>query len=161
LGPLSRFIHYIEIVCGISMTRVMATGVFDILHPGHIHFLQEAAKNGDELVVVVARDETAKKNGKQLLFDERTRLMMISQLRIVNRAVLGAIGDIYTTVEQVKPDIIALGYDQKFDPAEIVRKCSERGIQVRVLRMSRSNHDGPPSTTEIKRKLISEIQNRF
>lgn len=138
----------------------MATGVFDILHPGHIHFLQEAATHGDELVVVVARDETARKNGKQLLFDENTRLMMISQLRIVSRAVLGTVGDIYSTVEVLKPDIIALGYDQKFNPDEIERKCSERGLHVKVLRMTRSNHNGPPSTSEIKRKLISEIQDR-
>lgn len=142
------------------MTLVMATGVFDILHPGHIHFLSEARKLGDRLVVVVARDRTAMKNGKMPLFDENTRLMMVSQLKLVDQAVLGHIGDIYETVSDIKPDIIALGYDQHFNEQDIEKKCLGLGLKVKVMRMSRSNHSGPVSSSEIKKKVIEEIEGR-
>ncbi|EQD57472.1 glycerol-3-phosphate cytidylyltransferase, partial [mine drainage metagenome] len=71
------------------MTRVMATGVFDILHLGHIHFLKESKKLGDELYVVVARDSTAGKRGKTPVFNETARLQLLSELKLVDHAVLG------------------------------------------------------------------------
>ena len=71
------------------MTRVMATGVFDILHLGHIHFLRESKKLGEELVVVVARDSTAGKRGKTPVFNESARLQLVKELRLVDHAILG------------------------------------------------------------------------
>lgn len=143
------------------MTRVMATGVFDILHLGHIHFLRESKKLGDELYVVVARDSTAGKRGKIPVFNETARLQMLSELKLVDHAVLGHEGDIYSTVEEIRPDIITLGYDQFFDADEIRAKCTELGMNVRVERISRYSNTPYKGSSEIKDKLLQIIEDRI
>ena len=143
------------------MTRVMATGVFDIIHLGHIHFLKESKKLGDELFVVVARDSTAAKNGKSLIFSEGTRLQLVSELRVVDHAILGHEGDIFQTVSDVRPDVITLGFDQKFNTDAIVKRCDEMGLNVRVERISRFESDSIQSSSQIRRKLLEEIENRL
>jgi FAD synthetase len=143
------------------MTRVMATGVFDILHLGHIHFLRESKKLGEELVVVVARDSTAGKRGKTPVFNESARLQLVKELRLVDHAILGHEGDIYSTVSEVKPDIITLGYDQSFDPDDVKRKCSEMGLNVRVVRISRYSNSTYKGSSEIKEKLLQIIEDRI
>ncbi|MCL4452333.1 MAG: FAD synthase [Candidatus Thermoplasmatota archaeon] len=143
------------------MTRVMATGVFDILHLGHIHFLKEIVHVREELVVVVARDSTAGKRGKTPVFNESARLQLVNELKLVDRAILGHEGDIYSTVEEVKPDIITLGYDQSFDPDDIKRKCSEMGLNVRVVRISRYSNSTYKGSSEIKEKLLQIIEDRI
>ncbi|MEM3333979.1 MAG: adenylyltransferase/cytidyltransferase family protein, partial [Thermoplasmata archaeon] len=77
------------------MVRVMASGVFDILHPGHIFFLEEAKKLGNELVVVVARDSTARKLKHQPIMNEDVRLKMVTALKPVDIAILGHEDDIF------------------------------------------------------------------
>jgi FAD synthetase len=114
----------------------MATGVFDLLHPGHLHYLTESRKLGDELVVVIARDSTVKKLKREPVVNEESRRQMVESLKPVDRAVLGSTTDMYDTVEKVRPDVIALGYDQRWNDAEVQRKCAERGVQVRVVRLS-------------------------
>jgi FAD synthetase len=143
------------------MTRVMATGVFDILHLGHIHFLRESKKLGDELVVVVARDSTAAKRGKTPVFNESARLQMVNELKLVDRAALGHEGNIYSTVDELRPDIITLGYDQTFDPDEVARKCSEMGMNVKVVRISRYSKSMYKGSSEIKDKLLQIIEDRI
>ncbi|BAB60381.1 lipopolysaccharide core biosynthesis protein [Thermoplasma volcanium GSS1] len=137
------------------MIRVMATGVFDILHLGHIHYLKESKKLGDELVVVVARDSTARNNGKIPIFDENSRLALISELKVVDRAILGHEGDMMKTVIEVKPDIITLGYDQKFDEAELQSKINKLGITVKIVRISK--YDGQLNSSSSVRKKIMEL----
>src|ERR1041385_1111523 len=95
--------------------RVMTTGVFDLLHPGHLHMLEEAKKLGDELVVVLARDESAEREKHRPITPEEHRRRMVEALKPVDKAVLGHRGDYYRIVTELKPDIIALGFDQKFD----------------------------------------------
>lgn len=143
------------------MTRVMATGVFDILHMGHIHYLTESKKLGDELLVVVARDSTAQRNGKTPLFDENSRLAIVSQLKPVDMAILGHEGDIFRTVSENKPDIITLGYDQKFDPSRIEEKCRELGLNTKVVRIS--GYDGAKfkSSSQVRNKLYELIEGQI
>ncbi len=139
------------------MKRIMATGVFDILHLGHLHFLNESKKLGDELVVVVARDSTARKNGKEPIFDEASRLSMVSALKCVDRAILGHEGDIYRTVEEVMPDVITLGFDQKFNECNIVDNSAERGIKVKVVRISKFEDSSILSSSQVRTKLLQYI----
>ncbi|MEM3177590.1 MAG: adenylyltransferase/cytidyltransferase family protein [Candidatus Micrarchaeaceae archaeon] len=134
---------------------MMATGVFDIINPGHIYFLKEAKKLGDELVVVVARDSTAKKLKHRPLMNEDTRLRIISVLNVVDSARLGDEDDIFKTVEEVKPDIIALGYDQKFDEKKIEKECLKRGLRVKVVRIGKYVGDDLSSTRKIISKIVS------
>lgn len=123
------------------MVRVMATGVFDLLHPGHLYFLNEARALGDELVVVVARDQTARRLKGEPYVPESLRREMVEALKPVDRAVLGSTTDIYSTVTDLKPDIIALGYNQHWDEAEVARECARRGVPVKVLRLPKRPHD--------------------
>jgi len=123
------------------MVRVMARGDFDLLHPGHIYFLEEAKKLGDELVVVVARDQTARRLKHEPYVPEVLRREMVEALKPVDRAILGSATDIYATVVEERPDIIALGYDQQFDSHEIERECERRGVKVRVVRLDQRHHD--------------------
>ncbi|MCL4335572.1 MAG: FAD synthase [Candidatus Thermoplasmatota archaeon] len=135
------------------MKTVMATGVFDIIHLGHIFFLKESKKLGDVLVVVVARDSTARKNGKTPVMDETTRVAIVNELKPVDRAVLGHEGDIFRIVQEIKPDIITLGYDQNFDADAIRRGAMNVGVHTEVVRLPMYNSEIKFSSTEIKRKI--------
>ncbi len=116
------------------MTTVMAQGTFDIIHPGHIHYLEKSAEKGDELVVVIARDSRIEKNTH---FDEDERRKIVDSIEHVERAVLGSEGDIYSTVKDIDPDVITLGYDQDHDE-EQVKEMAENatGHKVNVERIS-------------------------
>lgn len=143
------------------MVRVMATGVFDILHLGHLHYLVESKKLGDELLVVVARDSTALRNGKSPLFDEDSRLQMISHLKPVDRAILGHEGDMFQTVIENAPDIITIGYDQGFQAEKIEEKCRELGLNTKVLRISRFDGHRFQSSSDVKKKLYEFIEGQI
>ena len=135
----------------------MASGVFDILHLGHIHYLKESKSFGDYLIVVVASDYTAKKHGKNLIFNENERKGMVSELKIVNEAMIGhSTDDIFQTVNEIKPDIITLGYDQKFDDKFIENKCKKLGLKTIVRRTS--PYDGSiNSSSKIKQKIMESM----
>ncbi|MEM0159371.1 MAG: adenylyltransferase/cytidyltransferase family protein [Candidatus Micrarchaeaceae archaeon] len=137
------------------MTKVMATGVFDILHLGHIYFLTEAKKLGDELVVVVARDSTAERLKRKPIMDENIRLKIVSSLKVVDEARLGNKDDIFKTVEEIKPNIIALGYDQKFDEKKIEKECLRRGLKVKVVRIGKYVGGDLSATRKIISKIVS------
>ncbi len=97
------------------MKKVLAFGTFDILHPGHEHVLNAAKKLGDQLIVVIARDATVLKiKGRNPVFNEKTRLKNLKKLNIADKVRLGGLGNKYQVIIDEKPDVIALGYDQKF-----------------------------------------------
>ena len=134
------------------MVRVMASGVFDLLHPGHLYYLKEAKKLGDELVVVVATDNTVRKRKHEPITPQEMRLEMVEALKPVDMAVLGHEDDMFRTVEELKPDIIALGYDQDFDDEKLRASLKERGMDIEVVRI------GPLSADlNATRKLIQKI----
>ncbi|MEW6044264.1 MAG: adenylyltransferase/cytidyltransferase family protein [Thermoproteota archaeon] len=115
---------------------VLAGGVFDIIHPGHIHTLNAAKALGDVLVVVVATANTAVKLKKRRpLHTEEQRQELISSLSMVDLCIVGHEGDIFKTVEKVRPDIIALGYDQVHQEKFIVDGCKNLNLEVRVARL--------------------------
>jgi FAD synthetase len=123
------------------MVKVMASGVFDILHPGHLHFLEEAKKLGDELVVVVATDKTVRARKHEPMTPQDMRLRMIAALRPVDLAVLGHDGDMFRIVEEIRPDIIALGFDQHHGEDEIRAEMEKRGLKVEIVRLPQLDHD--------------------
>jgi glycerol-3-phosphate cytidylyltransferase-like family protein len=109
-----------------------------LIHPGHIHTLKAAKSHGDVLVVVIARTSTAKKiRGERKIFhDESLRQELVSSLHFVDLAIIGREGTLYDTVEHVKPDIIALGYDQAHTEKDIAQNCTRRKLNVRVVRLN-------------------------
>ena len=98
--------------------RVVATGVFDLLHLGHIHFLRAARELGDELVVIVANDATVRRMKREPVVPAEVRAEMVASLKPVDQAMVGREGNMLDiVVEEIKPHIIALGYDQElFEP---------------------------------------------
>jgi FAD synthetase len=135
------------------MVRVVATGVFDIIHLGHVHFLEKAKDLGDELVVIVARDKTARKMKHEPITSEGMRVELVQSLKPVDRAVLGYEDDMYRIISEVRPDIIALGYDQKFDEKELERELKKRGLTVRIVRLPHLDHD-LDGTRKIIRRIV-------
>ncbi len=136
------------------MVRVMATGVFDIIHLGHLHYLEESKKLGDELVVVVATDNTVRKRKHEPITPEKMRVELVASMKPVDRALLGReSGDIFEIVKEVKPDIITIGYDQPFNERELEKAMMERGLKVKVVRMPHLDHD-LDGTRKIIKKVI-------
>ncbi len=141
------------------MVKVMATGTFDLLHMGHIYYLKEAKKLGDRLVVVVARDSTVRKLKHEPITPEEMRLDLIKELKIVDEAVLGHKDDMYATVKEIKPDIIALGYDQVHDEKKIEQELKSRKMVARVVRLPKySDMEDLDGTRRIIGKIISAYE---
>ena len=119
-----------------SLRVVLAGGVFDIIHPGHIHTLNSAKALGDVLVVVVATDTTAQKMKKRKpLHGQNQRKDLVSSLSMVDLCVIGQEGDIFKTVEIIKPEIIALGYDQIHQEKFITEGCRKLNLDIKVARL--------------------------
>jgi len=115
---------------------ILAGGVFDIIHPGHIHTLNDAKKLGDVLVVVVATDKTAIKMKKRKpLHSAKLRQELVSSLTMVDLCIIGDEEDIFKTVDLVKPQIIVLGYDQTHQEKFIMDGCKKINLDVRVARL--------------------------
>lgn len=115
------------------MTVVVAQGTFDLIHPGHIHYLREAAAMGDELHVIVARRENVTHKDPPILPNQQRR-DVVDALEMVDDARVGHPSDIFVPIEELEPDIIALGYDQHHDEASIEAALAERGIDCSVRR---------------------------
>ncbi len=135
LGMLNEGMHLTDIGRD-ALKVVFAGGVFDIIHPGHIHTLKSAKALGDVLVVSIARNVTAvKTKGNPPIHDEKLRQELVSSLKFVDLALLGSEEDIFKTVEMVKPNIIALGYDQVHQEKHIIEECKKRGLNLQVVRL--------------------------
>jgi len=118
------------------MIKVMVFGTFDIFHPGHRSFLKQAKKHGDCLTVVVARDKTVTDVKKQKTKNkEQIRLGIIKKSKLADKVVLGNLGDKYQVIKKHKPDIICLGYDQKFFVHGLKKKLKDFGLKTRVIRL--------------------------
>ena len=132
----------------------MATGTFDLLHLGHIYFLKEAKKLGDSLAVVVATDATVRRLKHEPVNPEEIRLKLIKELKTVNEAYLGHEDDMYDIVEEIRPDIIALGFDQVHDENKVKNSLKKRKINAKVVRLT--EYKGG-SDLEGTRRIISKI----
>ena len=132
----------------------MATGTFDLLHLGHIYYLREAKKLGDRLAVVVATDSTVRKLKHEPVNPEQIRLELIKELKIVDEAYIGYEEDMYEIVDEIKPDIIALGFDQYHDEKTINAELKKRKLKAKVVRLTEFKRG---SDLEGTRKIISKI----
>lgn len=132
----------------------MATGTFDLLHLGHIYYLREAKKLGDTLSVVVSTDSTVRRLKHEPVNTEEIRLNLIKELKIVDEAYLGHEDDMYEIVDEIKPDIIALGFDQLHDEKNIKSELKKRNINAKVIRLSEFKGG---SDLEGTRRIINKI----
>lgn len=139
-------------------TRVVAQGTFDLIHPGHVHYLEEAAQFGDELHVIVARRENVTHKEKPILPD-RQRRDVVAAFGVVDEARLGHESDIFVPVEEIDPDVVVLGYDQHHDEAAIESALADRGLDCRVERATgrEPKYEGELlSTGQIVRRILEE-----
>jgi cytidyltransferase-like protein len=119
-----------------SLRIVLAGGVFDIIHPGHVHTLNAAKLLGDVLVVVVATDNTAVKMKKRTpIHSQEQRQELVNSLEVVDLSLIGQENDIFKTVNHVKPQIIALGYDQTHQEGYITEGCKKIKLNAKVARL--------------------------
>ena len=132
----------------------MATGTFDLLHMGHIYYLKEAKKLGDTLMVVVATDSTVRKLKHDPITPQEIRVNLIKELKMVDEAYLGHEDDMYTIVEEIKPDIIALGFDQIHEIATIKNELKKRKLDIQVVRLSKYQGE---SDLEGTRRIIQKV----
>ncbi|MFH0820620.1 MAG: adenylyltransferase/cytidyltransferase family protein [Candidatus Peregrinibacteria bacterium] len=104
-------------------TKVMGFGTFDELHPGHVAFLRQLLALGDELWVVVARDQNVKKlKGHSPRQTETERQAAVLKTGLTDHVILGDLHDVYQCLLDHQPDVIGLGYDQAADPEEIQKR---------------------------------------
>lgn len=137
---------------------VLATGVFDLLHIGHVKFLQESKKRGGpgaRLVVVVASDRTVFRRKRQRpILPEQQRRDLVAALRFVDRAMLGSENlDMIGVLKRVKPDTIAVGYDQQEIKRSLNRVLKKEGLKIRVVQIPRFG----PSTLNSSSKLKNRV----
>ena len=138
---------------------VLASGAFDLLHYGHVYYLSNAKKAGGEnakLVVIVAKDKTVEKlKGSKPIIPEDQRRALVESLKVVDEAILGYENmDMLRVIEKVKPDIIALGYDEEKIESELKRLISEKHLNIKVVRIGKFEEKDLVSSSKIKKRII-------
>lgn len=142
---------------------VLASGVFDLLHLGHVRFLEEAKKTGGphaKLVVIVARDSTVeKRKGEKPVIPENQRCALVASLKVVDEATLGLEKfNIGRVIDKLKPDVIAFGYDQKAIMQEVKDYVKEHGRNIRVVKVGKFSADELDSSSKIKHRILEDLK---
>jgi FAD synthetase len=141
---------------------VLASGVFDLLHLGHVRFLEEAKRTGGEnakLITIIATDNTVEKaKGRKPIMSEDQRCALVKSLRVVDEAVLGYENmDIGEVIGKIKPDVIALGYDQAEMENEVKTYISKNKLHVEIVRIRKFAENALDSSSKIKQKIIDKL----
>jgi len=143
---------------------VLASGTFDLLHLGHVKYLEEAKKAGGKnakLIVIVARDETVeKRKGGKPVMPEGHRRALVESLKVVDEALLGYEDfNIGKVIDEIQPDIIVVGYDQTGIEEKVRREVAKRKPSVQVVKIGKFGKDELNSSLKIKKK-ITELYKR-
>ena len=137
-----------------TMKKVMCFGTFDVFHLGHLNYFEQARGYGDYLIVVVARDKTKHAQKKETIFDEVERLKLVKSINIVDEAVLGYPDNHYTIIQEKRPDVICLGYDQAIKEQDLSQRLRELGLSPIIMRM-KSYQTHLHKSSLIKRHILS------
>ena len=142
---------------------VLASGVFDLLHLGHVKFLEEAKSSGGpnaKLVVIVATDSTVEKTkGRKPIMAEDQRRALVESLKVVDKALLGFEKlDIGEIIAEVKPDVIALGYDQEEMAKEVQDYLAKSKKHITLVRIGKFGENTLDSSSKIKQKIIEKLK---
>jgi len=137
---------------------VLATGVFDLLHIGHVRFLKESKRRGGpraRLVVVVASDRTVfRRKGRKPILPEDQRRELVGSLRVVDRAILGHENlDMLRTLKEVKPDMISVGYDQQEIKKSAKNLLKREGLRIPIVQIPKFGPDGLNSSSKLKDRV--------
>lgn len=135
--------------------RVVATGTFDLLHPGHLYYLEESKKLGDELFVVVARDVNVKHKPHPIVPEEQ-RLQMVAALKPVDHAMLGDTKDMFLPIEKIRPEIITIGFNQMFDEQKLSQQLADRNLSAHIVRIGKFADGDLSSSRLIVQRIIAK-----
>ena len=115
---------------------VFTGGVYDIIHPGHIHTLKNSKQEGDLLIVSIARDNRVIKiKGRKPINNEKMRTILVSAIRYVDFTVLGSKGDIFGIVKKIKPNVITIGYDQTHQINELNKRVKINNLNIKIKKL--------------------------
>jgi len=142
---------------------VLASGVFDLLHLGHVKYLEEAKKAGGrnaELIVIIARDSTVeKRKGKKPIVSENQRRALVESLRVVDEAILGYEKfNLERVIEKIEPDVIAVGHDQDGMEQTVRNYVTTKGLKIKVVKIGKFGEDELNSSLKIKQKIIENFK---
>ena len=142
---------------------VLASGTFDLLHLGHVKYLEEAKRAGGknaELIVIVARDSTVeKRKGKKTVMPEDQRRSLVESLKVVDEAILGFEDfSIDKVIEKINPDVIAVGHDQEGIEREVRKAIAEKKFNVQVAKIGRFGKKELNSSSKIMRKIVESFK---
>jgi len=142
---------------------VLASGTFDLLHLGHVKYLEEAKRTGGrnaELIVIVARDSTVEeRRGTKPIIPENQRRALVGSLKVVDEAILGYEDfDIGKVIEKIKPDIIALGYDRGDMERGVRNYVEKKGLAIKVVKIGKFGEEELNSSSKIKQKIIEHYK---
>ncbi len=141
---------------------VLAGGVYDILHLGHLAALTEAKGLGDVLVAVVATDVTVEMlKGRKPIFPQDDRRALVEGLKPVDKAILGYedVGMGYEQVlMEVMPDIVGFGYDQENLERSVREIIERRKLKIQTVKLSKYDHEKYLNSTSVRRKLSEELR---
>ena len=138
---------------------VLASGNFDLLHLGHVRYLEEAKRAGGEnaeLIVIVARDSTVEKmKGKKPVMSEDQRRSLVEALKVVDEAILGYEElDVNKVLEKIRPNIVAVGHDQDAMEKAVRKAVAEKGLKIQIVKIGKFGKEELNSSSKIKRKVV-------
>ncbi len=113
---------------------MLVFGTFDVVHPGHIYFLQQARKHGDRLVASIARDSFVKRfKGRPPVHGENERLRHVLNTGLVDEALLSDEEQgTYSAVRRLRPEVICLGHDQEALGENLLAWMRAHGVEAVV-----------------------------
>ena len=141
---------------------VITAGTFDLLHPGHYDTLKYAKSLGDELIVIIARDETVRKiKGRRPIIPEEQRRTMVEAIKPVDKAILGSLSDKLEPILKIKPDCIVLGPDQTtFKIQELKEELKKHGLETEVIKAENYTECPFHSSYDIVREIVKRWCNK-
>ena len=142
---------------------VLASGVFDLLHLGHVRFLEEAKKAGGhdaELVVIIGRDSSVQsRKGEKPIMPENQRCALVASLRVVDEAILGYERfDVARVLQKISPDVVAFGYDQLAMEKIVKDYVKQHGLKIKTVRVGKFSSDELDSSSKIKQRIIEDYR---
>jgi len=139
----------------LTAKRIVATGTFDLLHPGHLYYLEESKKLGGELFVIVARDRNVKHKPRPIVPEEH-RLQMVAALKPVDHAILGDLEDMFRPIVEIRPDVITLGFNQMFREDILKKQLTVRNIPAEIVRIPRLQDGDLCSSRLIVQRIVEK-----
>lgn len=141
--------------------KVLVAGTFDLVHPGHIYLINEAAKLGDVYVIIATDKNRRLYSGNPPIIPQEQRLEVIKSIKNVKEARIGrSDNDTLKTVQEINPDIILLGPDQKYSIKILKKGLEKKGLSHIEIRRLNTYYDKYElhSSSLIKQKIIEEFK---